>query len=79
MGDAVDDVHGGVVDTDSAYSGTCRDGYLDDNDVNSDDDGRDDHVLDNTDDQNEKNEANSNSDFQRKLMFLNQTDVDLLE
>ena len=40
MRDAVDDVHGGAVDTDSAYSDTCSDDYLDDNDVNSDDDGR---------------------------------------
>ena len=58
MHDAVDDVHGGVVDTDSAYIGTCSDDYLDDNDVNSDDDGRDHHVLDNNNDQIEKNEAN---------------------
>ena len=35
--DAVDDVHGGAVDTDSAYSDTCSDDYfnMDDNDVNS--------------------------------------------
>ena len=47
--DAVDDVHGGAVDTDNAFSDICSDDYLDDNDVNSDDDGRDDHVLDNND------------------------------
>ena len=62
--DAIDDVTGGAVDTDSEFSDTCSDDYLDDNDVNSDDDGRDDHVLDNKDDPIEKNEANS--DFQRK-------------
>ena len=71
--DAVDDVHGDAVDTDSANSDTCSDDYLDDNDVNSGDDGRDDHVLDNNDDPIEKNEANS--DFQGKLMLSNQTDV----
>ena len=60
MRDAVDDVHGGAVDTDSD---TCSrsDDYLDDNDVNSDDDGREDHVLDNNDDPIEKNEARSNT------------------
>ena len=65
MRDAVDDVHGGAVDTDSAFSDTCSDDYLDNNDVNSDDDGNDDHVLHNTDDPIEKNEANS--DFQREI------------
>ena len=63
--DAVDDVHGGAVDTDSAFSDTCSDDYLDDNDVNSDDDGRDDHELDNNDNPIEKNEVSS--DFQRKI------------
>ena len=55
------------------YSDTCRDDYLDDNDVNSDDDGRDNHVLDDNDDPIEKNEANS--DFQRKIDAFNQTDL----
>ena len=41
--------HGGAVDTDCAYSDTCGDDYLDDNYVNSDDDGRDYHVLDDND------------------------------
>ena len=47
------------------YSDTCSDDYLDDNDVNSDDDGRIDYVLHNNDDPIEKSEANS--DFQRKI------------
>ena len=63
--DSVDDVHGGAVDTDSAFSDTCSDDYLDDNDVKSDEDSRDDHVLDNNDDPIEKNEAIG--DFQRKI------------
>ena len=72
--DAVDDVYGGAVDMDSAYGDTCSDDYLDDNHVNSDDDGRDYHVLDNNDDPIEKNE--DNSDYQRKMLMLsNQTDV----
>ena len=57
--DAVDEIHDGAVDTDSAYSDTCSDDYFDDNDVNSDDDGRQ------QDDPIEKNEANG--DFQRKI------------
>ena len=49
------------------HSDTCSDDYLDDNDVNSDDDGRDDHVTDDNDDTIEKNQANRSSDFQRKI------------
>ena len=65
MRDAVDDVRGSAVDTDSTFSDTCCDDYLENNDVNSVDDGRDDHVLDDNDDPIEKNEANR--DFQRKI------------
>ena len=65
--DAVDDVYMAARLTRIVhnYSDTCSDDCLDDNGVNSDDDGRDDHVLDDNDDPNEKNEANS--DFQKKI------------
>ena len=72
---AVDDVHGGAVDTDCAYSDTCGDDYLDDNDVNSDDEGRDYHVLDDNDVPIEQNEAKwrfskENWWFQTKWIYL---------